>query len=1001
MRPARTLSCFCGLFLAVTTGLSGDPKPATGALAPKDELATFRVAKGFRVELVAAEPDVVDPVAIAFDEDGRLFVAEMRGYPNDGVGEGTITSGKIKMLTDPDAKGVYRKSVTFADGLRFPTSVMPWKGGLLVAVAPDLIYLKDNDGDGKADEKRVLYTGFGVYNIQQLLNGLQWGLDNWVYACNGNNPSTVHSPEKKEMPALTLRGRGIRFHPDVPGSLEPTSGGGQFGLAADDWQRWFTATNSQHLRQIVLPDQYLRRNPYLPVAAVTLDIPDGVAGHGAVCQVHRISPFEGWRVERTTMRKDSPDSKRFPATELVPGGYITSACSPVVYTADLFPEAFRNNTFVCEPANNLIHRDILEPKGAVFSAKRGDATSEFLASTDIWFRPVNLTVGPDGALYVVDFYREVIETPLSLPPEMKKKLPLHSQGRGRIWRVVPESGAPFKKPELGKAPAAELVKLLEHPNPWWRLTAQRLLVERQDKSVVEPLKELALKSQSPQGRVHARWTLDGLHQLTTSLIYDALHDPAPEAREQALRQAEPHLAGSEAMRAAAIKLANDASPRVRFQAAFTLGATDAPEAAAALAKLLRRDAADPWTQTAVLSSAVQHAPGLLETFAADRGFLQNMTPVQALVLMRLASMIGAKGDNAEMARALHLLDADKHGIAAWQVAILEGLGQGQQLGGRSLRKLWEEPPAALKESVERAQPFFKRAAETAHDGKRPLTERVAAARLLGYAPFRTGADALKDLLAPSNPSELQRAAVRSLSLQEHPQVAELLLSQWNSQGPEVRSDVLEAIFARADRLAHLLTAIEQKKVSASQLPPARVEQLRAHKDPELRKRAAVLLAGRATPARQKVIDEYKSALDLTADAAKGKMVFQKVCSTCHRLENEGKEVGPDLLSALRTKTPDALLIDILDPSREVDPRYINYIVSTKDGRVVTGIVAVEGPSSITLRRANREEEDVLRSQIDEIQATAKSLMPDELEKQLSKQDVADVIAYLRKVAAPK
>lgn len=1012
----RPLCGWCVLSLGLLSvgilGAADDPKPGmppSGPQSPRDELATLRVPKGFRVELVAAEPDVVDPVAIAFDEEGRLFVAEMRGYPNAGLGtdpkEGPINSGKIKLLENPDEKGMYRKVTTFAEGLRFPTSVMPWKGGLLVTVAPDLIYLEDTDGDGKADRKRILYTGFGNTNIQGMVNGLQWGLDNWVYANGGTNPSSAHSEEKKDAAALELRGRGVRFHPDEPGSMEPTSGGGQHGLCADDWQHWFTATNSQHLRQIVLPDHYLRRNPHLPVPAVTLDIPDGVDGHGAVCKVNRISPFEAWRVERTTMRKDGPDSKRFPPTELFPGGFITSACSPLVYTADLFPEAYRGNSFVCEPANNLVHRDLLVSKGAIFSARRADADCEFLASTDIWFRPVNLTLGPDGAIYVVDFYREVIETPLSLPEDMKKKLPLHSQGKGRIWRIVPEGAPAFKKPALRGAKTEELVQHLSDPNPWWRMTAQRLLVERQDKNAVRLLEKLAREGKTPQSRAHALWALAGqlpAEKYPVDLVEKALTDPSPEVREQALRIAEQLLLFSLPLEKGVAKLAGDDSPRVRFQAALTLGGSPGPQVAGALAKILRQDVDDPWTQSAVFSSATRDTPELLETLAHDRDFVGKLTPARTQALTRLAIMIGARGDDAEVGRTLKILAEGKE-LSGWQAAVLEGLGQGQQLAGRSLRKLWLDPPANLKGDVEQVQGFFKAAAATAHDEKRPIAERLDGLRLLGFGPFAIAEGPLQELLAPASPGELQRGAVRALALQEDARVGEILLSQWNSQGPEVRAEVLEALFARADRLRTLLDSIEQKKVLAAQLPLARVEQLRNHKDAELRKRALALLATRAAPARQKVIDEYKPALELKAEATRGKVVFKNVCSVCHRLEDEGKQVGPDLLAALRNKTPDALLIDILDPSREVDPRYVNYIIETKSGKVVTGIIVTEGPTSITLRRANGEQDEVLRSEIpkDGILATGKSLMPEELEKQLKAQELADVIAYLQSVAAPK
>ncbi len=991
-------------FLALLTIEAAEPKPAEsskGPLSPREEQATFHLPKGFQIDLIAAEPDVIDPVAMAFDEDGRIFVAEMRGYPNGGVATGKITSGRIKVLEDSDGDGVYETSRVYADGLRFPTGVMPWRGGLLVANAPDILYLEDTKGAGKADQRRVLYTGFNLANIQQIVNSLQWGLDNWVYGVAGSDGGTIRSSEKPDMPPLTLRARGIRFHPETPGSLEATSGGGQYGLAPDDWQHWFTATNSQHLRHIVLPDRYLRRNPSLAVSAVTLDIPD----HGAACKVHRISPFEAWRVERTTRRKEGKggfDPRRFSSTELVPGGYITSACSPVVYAADAFPEAYRGNVFVCDPANNLIHRDVLINRGATFTAKRAadEEKCEFLASTDNWFRPVHLTLGPDGALYVLDFYREVIETPLSLPDDIKKKLNLQSRGRGRIWRISVQ-GQPRRRPSLRKAATQALVELLNDDNLWWRLTAQRLLIERQDRSAVRWLREYARTAKSDPGRAHALWTLHGLKALTEEDIERALEDSHPGVREQALRLAEERLPDSAKLRAAVAELADDPSPRVRFQLAFTLGAGDSSETVKALACVARRDAGDRWTQTAVLSSIHGSGLGLLETLVQDKDFIGQTTPARLQLLTRLAALVGVKAGDADLARALDLLASARKDVAPWQFAVLDGLGQGLQNSSRSLAQLWEKPPSSLKEAVAHVRPLLEQAAKVSRDSKHTPAERIAAVRLLGRGPYTLAAATAEELLAPRTPPEVQSAMVRALSLHPQPQVADLLLATWNGYSPTVRREVVEAIFARTDRLPPLLDAIEQKKVLSNQLEPLRLEQLRRHANAEIRRRARHLLAGEAAPQRQKIVIEYRAALDLKADVVRGKAVFKKNCTVCHRLDNEGFEVGPDLLSALRNKSAEQLLNDILDPSREVDNRYLNYQITTKKGQTFSGLIAADTASSVTLRRGEKAEDTILREQIEEIQATGKSLMPEGLEMQLSKQDVADLIAYLQSATIPK
>lgn len=969
------------------------PLTNSQALTPAEEKATFELPPGFRAELVTAEPNVIDPVSMAFDERGRIWVCEMRGYPNGGRGTGMVSSGRIRLLEDLDGDGQYEKSTIWAENLRLPTGIQPWRGGVLVANAPELIYLEDRAGTGKADTRRVLYTGFDLANIQQMINSLQFAQDNWIYGVAGSSGGTIVCPEKPDAPPVVLRGRGVRFNPDVPGSLEPTSGGGQYGLSPDDWGRWFTATNSQHLRHIILPDHYLRRNPSLAVRAVTLDIPE----HGAACKVYRRSPFEAWRVVRTTRRAGSSDAKRLPSTELVPGGFVTSGCSPLVYTADLFPPEYRGTVFVCDPANNLILRDTLTPHGATFIARRAHAESEFLASTDNWFRPVHLTLGPDGAIYALDFYREVIETPLSLPEDILRRVMLESRGRGRIWRITTaKEGTRPPKIDLAEASPEKLARYLSHPNSWWRLTAQRLLMERKPKEVLPVLHQL-LKEAPAVGRSHLMWTLQGLGDLREGEIERALKDAEPGLREQALKLAEPRLGKSPTLRAAVLALAEDPSPRVRFQLAFTLGEMRSEEAVGALAKLATRSDNDSWTQTAILSSTPKNAGQLLASLTAEKAKVKE----RLSLLRQLATLVGTSGSDAELARALELLGQTEKEPTALQIALLDGLGQGLASSSRALATFWEAPSAALAGPVKKARVVFEQLGAIATDEKRPASQRATAVQLLGRGPFAPLAAAAPGLLAPRNPPEVQLAAVRALAGQARPEVATLLIEAWPSAGPTMRREMTEALFGRKERMTALVAALEAKQILAMQIDPLRLAQLRKHPDATLRTRAAKVLAGTQAPARVKVIEGYRSVLDLKADADQGKKVFQKNCATCHRLEDVGVQVGADLVAALRNKTAEALLIDVLDPSREVDPRFVAYQVTTRRGQVLSGIIAAETAASLTLKRGEGAEDTVLRTQIDTIESTGKSLMPEGLEAQIGKQEMADLIAYLLRVGRSK
>ena len=446
--------------------------PRIKPLDPAAALASFRIHPGFRLDPVAVEPLVTDPVSVCYDADGRLYVVEMRGYPYPEK----TPSGNVTRLDDRDGDGRFETRTIFVDGLSWPTGIVPYDGGVFIAVAPEIIYAKDTSGDGVADVKKVVFTGFGTENVQGLLNGLFWGSDGWIYGVASSNGGTIHNESRPDAEAVSVRGRDFRFKPDGS-AFEAISGGGQFGHTFDDWGHRFTCNNSNHIRQIVVPAYYLDRNPaFLPPPAI-LDI----AAEGPAAPVFRISQAEPWRVVRTRQRAADPVlSRRLPPTELVATGFFTSATGVTIYRGSAYPPEFRGNLFVGDVGGNLVHRKLIAGAGATFIATRADANREFLASTDNWFRPVNFANTPDGTLLIIDMYRETIEHPFSIPEPIKKHLDLTSgKDRGRLYNLV-YTGAPDRPrpaPRLSQAPTAALVAALAHPDAWWRETAQRLLFE--------------------------------------------------------------------------------------------------------------------------------------------------------------------------------------------------------------------------------------------------------------------------------------------------------------------------------------------------------------------------------------------------------------------------------------------------------------------------------------------------------------------------------------------
>lgn len=1024
------------------TATADEIKPAADApqpLPPAESLAKFQVDPGFHVELVAAEPHVADPVAIAFDADGRIFAAELHGYNLEGyfdvqelnktgVLDTTVrrisapewaqekakqlTYGTVKLLFDDNGDGRIDRSTVFADKLPPCYGLVAARDGVIVLCAPHILFLADRDGDGVAEVREVLFTGFNEGELWSRTNHLVWGLDNWIYACAGRgDPITVTGPHLEE--PLKLGNVCYRFRADGS-ALEPATGtAGGFGLGMSDWGDRFlihNSTNGLHVPPI--PYRYQARNPH--VAA-----PGGSQQAATYDTVFPISQPHPWRVARGNQ---AAWREFYGHREANPNGTFTAACSPTFYRGGAFPEAYDGNLFACESQQNLVNRAIPVREGTRIRLHRPADFDEreFLASTDGWFRPVNLETGPDGALYVVDMYREIIEDYSAIPRYLQQQYGLEKGGQhGRIWRVV-AGDAPEPSPlRLSNASDDELVSAIEHPNAVWRQTAQRLLVERGPAHVADKLRAIALDgATSPQARLHALYSLQGLDLLDAPTVTAALDDAHFAVRWHALRLAEPFFDGHDSLVARVLAMTEDSDANVRLQVALSLGEIKHTRAVEALARLAIRDDDDGWHSYAILSSAGDNADRLLATLLSE-----PLGAIPLAFLGPLAKTIAIRGKDDELGRvlaAVAVLEGD--GAGEIQRQCLEGLLSGS--GNRREKALDTDAiRAALDQLLALPAPevsllafklagalgvqdlpavneMFAAAGQRALDDEIDVAERQQALALLRHAPFELLAPIAPALLDTRQPIDLQVDAISVLGDATHDDVAAILLVGWDSYSPRIRDLVLSALVARSSRLAPLLDAIDQGRVAPATITALRRVQLLEHPDADIRARAADLLSRPTDDAeRTALFATYGEALKKPRDQERGRQVFAQHCAACHRVEEVGHEVGPPLASAIN-RPDESLLNKILDPSGRITEGYQTYTVVTADGRVLSGVLASESATSLTLRRDKGAEDVVLRKDIDQIVAASKSLMPENLDQHISPRDMADLLAYLRGVFGP-
>ena len=961
----------------------GKELPRLPVMQPAQSRDAIVMRDGFQVELIASEPLVQDPVAVDFDEQGRMFVVQLPPYNAYVLDE--IPSGSIALLEDTNDDGRYDRRTQFAENLSYPTAVACWDGGIFVGDAPDLLYLKDTDGDGRVDERKVVFTGFGKDKAGEAhLNSIRWGMDNRFHLSTNlaGGDITVAGGED---PPVSVRGRGFVFDPRDWTSFELTSGGGQHGLSMDNWGRKFVCSNSVPAQTLMYDDRYIARNPVMQAPAAAVDI----APEGKFTKLFRITPPEPWRVLRTRLRKTG----KFRGSDEggTPFGFFTGATGITIYRGDAWPAEFRGNLFVGDVANNLVYRASLEARGQELIAHRADPGAEFLASKDIWFRPVQFANAPDGNLVMLDMCRELIEGAAFLPPEFFEHLDAASgNDRGRIYRIVSSaSSVSRKRPLLHKASAEELVALLDHPNGWHRDTASRLLYQKQDRSAVPMLLALASEARSAEGRAMALHVLHGLSALPESFVLAALMDPSPNVRIQALRLAEDFVQDAPAIRDRMARMVEDADDTVRYQLAFSLGAFQGQSSIRSLSQLALVNGQDAWMRLAILSSAGEGADSLFSRLAAHDSF--RSAKYGRVLLLALVKQIGARARTSEVSVVLRSLEALAAGDKSLRDAVVKTLldKQSDRMRQRILSAAGGKAGMVLEN-------VLKEATAQALNQEASVNDRVDAIRSLRLGSLGDVKSVLDDLLSPVHPVPLQVAVMDVLGSTGDDGVVDLLLAHWSGLSPALRARAAETLLSRPSWVQSLLDAVESGNVATADIDPARIQLLMKHPDTKIASRVGKIFARNAVSARKGVVDRYQAALTTHGDAERGKLVFKKNCSACHRLDEVGTAVGAEL-KGIRQRGLPSVLLNILDPNREVKPKFLPYVVATTDGRVQAGMITAETANSITLRRADGTSNDVLRINIEEMSSTGLSFMPEGLEKTVTVKDMADLLGYLNQI----
>jgi putative membrane-bound dehydrogenase-like protein len=1001
--------------LASLTYPAGGPKPANEAVK------TLQLHPEFNVTLAADEHVAEKIMSLDWDPQGRLWVVETPEYPggldvnkndfkaywnrvNDpanfpvGGKQPRKPKDRISMLEDTNGEGVMDKKTVFADGLQLPTSLVFYKDGVIVSQAPDILWIRDTDHDGKADKIEVLYTGWGTFDTHAVVNNLRWGPDGWVYGTVGYTRGHLKSGDgKKDFGDIAA---GVyRFRPD--GSIiEQIAAGGcnTWGceVAPDGEIVFTTATCGEPICHVVIPEKILARGQV-----------GGMKAFLNIIEENKIYP--------------AFDEKRQPYVQIDWVGAWTAAAGATIYDGGAWPAKWapedRYSFFMGEATRQLFHHEFLDPKGATYQGRKEESRkqTEFLASTDYWFRPIHSRVGPDGAIYVVDFYNQIaVHNDTRGPAHGARNAatrPDRDHHFTRLWRVQHKDAKKLPPFQFDAKNPAGLVKMLEHPNGWVRLTANRLLNETQPAAATPALIKEMKSGPTKYARIQSLHALNNLGRLDDSLLLAALKDGDSAVRKNAARLAGERDTVSAANRQAIQALLNDADGRAKIDALMALGGLPADrETADAVVAVWPGLKGDKWLESAAVGAAAKDPVLYLQAAlgAKDPAFLAGFVP-------HLARLVANKGDAASAAKFVALLasapaSADglkqaaldsftanlKSGSApAWDDALaasLKSLLASDRTAGSVLPLVarWDSEgklAAAVKPAVSKAE------AQLADKSVSDDVRGQVAANLIGVRKLDAGiVPAVASLLGGDASPALQTKVVNALGLAVDSAAA--IVAAFPKLATEVIEPAFGQVVKRGETASALLDLLAAKQLDLMKLGPARQHRLRTHPDATVAKRANTVIDGLKGPeAKQK--DELLAKL--TPEVVKpgnlenGHKLFTANCAGCHVYKTEGRNLAPNL-TGMGAHGPADLLVHIVDPNRQVEPNFVSTTIETKDDQSYDGIIERENRNEVVLRNATGDY-TLRTADIKTRSSTGRSLMPEGFE-QLGAEGLRDLLTFI-------